>query len=154
MSIAPVIRIVDVKTPPARSFALFTGSMGRWWPSGRTPGGKPHVEIVVEPHGGGRWFERDADGTETQWGYVIAWKPPEKLLLGWQLDSTFQFDPALVTEVEISFAPLPGGGTRVRLEHRHLERLGADAVRVAERIGTGWPARLAEFQLYAAAQNA
>jgi hypothetical protein len=35
------------------------------------------------------------------------------------------------------------------LEHRNLERFGADAARHAEKLGAGWPERLAEFARYA-----
>jgi len=70
-------------------------------------------------------------------------------LLGWQIDHTWRYDPALLTEVELTFAPTDTGGTRVTLEHRNLERFGSDAARHAERLGGGWPARLAEFAEYA-----
>ena len=38
----------------------------------------------------------------------------------------------------MAFAPLPGGGTRVTLEHRDLERYGADAAKHAEMLRGGW----------------
>jgi uncharacterized protein YndB with AHSA1/START domain len=149
MSIAPVIRSVDVKAPPARAFDLFTAHMERWWPVGRTVGKNPHAAIVMEPRPEGRWFERDAEGNETHWGKVLVWDPPARLVLGWQLTSQWAYDTNFLTEVELSFAPLDGGGTRVTLEHRNLERFGADAARMAEQIGGGWPRFLADFAAYA-----
>ena len=149
MSIAPIVKSVVVKPPPARAFDLFVAQMGRWWPSARTPGKNPAVDVVVEPRQGGRWFERDAEGNETLWGEVLAYEPPQRLLLGWKLGSNFQYDPNLLTEVEITFAPAPNGGATVRLEHRHLERFGAEAERMYGRISQGWPERLAEYQAYA-----
>ena len=146
MSITPIVQSVTVGLPPQRAFDIFATRMGGWWKPGMTIGAKPHVEIVVEPHAGGRWFERDADGTETDWGKVIAWAPPYRLLLGWQLDATFSYDPNLVTEVEISFEDLGNGSTRVTLEHRNLERFGPTARKVAESLGGGWPGLM---QLYA-----
>ena len=148
MSIAPIVRTVQVKAPPARAFELFATRMEDWWPKGRTVGKNPHVAIVVEPRADGRWFERDAEGQEAQWGKVLAWEPPSRLLLAWQLTSSFAYDPALVTEVELTFAPAAGGGTMVTLEHRDLERFGADAARHAERLGGGWPGFLANFAQY------
>lgn len=145
MTVAPIVRRVAVKAVPARAFELFTGHMARWWPGGRTVGQKPFVDIVVEPHQGGRWFERDADGHETQWGSVLAWEPPGRLLLAWQLTARFTYDPAFMTEVELTFAPAAGGGTLVTLEHRLLERYGADAERIAGLLGDGWPQHLANF---------
>ncbi len=72
MSIAPIVHTVDVKAAPARAFELFSQHMERWWPKGRTVGKNPHVAIVLEPHPGGAWFERDAEGNETHWGKVLA----------------------------------------------------------------------------------
>jgi uncharacterized protein YndB with AHSA1/START domain len=149
MSIAPIIRTVRVKPEPARAFELFATRMGDWWPKGGTVGKKHHVVIVIEPRAGGRWFERDADGIEAQWGKVLAFEPPARLLLGWQLDSSFGYDPALVTEVELTFAPAESGGTLVTLEHRNLERFGPSAANHAEKLRNGWPARVDGFASFA-----
>jgi uncharacterized protein YndB with AHSA1/START domain len=149
MTIAPIVRKVTVKASPARAFELFCAHMERWWPAGRTVGKQPHVAIVMEPRPGGRWFERDADGVETHWGKVLAWEPPSRLLLAWQLNSQWQYDPQFLTEVELAFAPADGGGTLVTLEHRDLERFGADAEKFAEQLGNGWPRFLADFSGYA-----
>ena len=124
--------------------------MGRWWPAGKTIGKSPFVEIVIEPRAGGRWFERDAEGIETNWGKVIAWEPPTRLLLGWQLDSRFAYNPDLLTEVELTFAPAAAGGAVVTLEHRNLERFGDDAEKIAAQLGGGWPQIMADYVGYAA----
>lgn len=149
MSIAPLVRTVEVKTPPEKSFDLFARNIGRWWISGKTIGARPHVDIIIEPYPGGRWYERDAQGEETQWGKVLAWNPPGQLILGWQITAEWVFDPSFLTEVELTFAATADGGTLVTLEHRNLERFGRDAARVAEQIGQGWPTRLQEFATYA-----
>lgn len=74
MTIAPIVQTVRVKAPPPRAFALFTQEMGKWWKAGI--GKQPFTDVVKEPHPGGRWFERSADGTETDWGGVLTWEPP------------------------------------------------------------------------------
>ncbi len=86
MSILPITCRTHVKATPAQAFRLFTTHMKDWWPKGGTIGTNPYIAIVVEPWAGGRWFERDADGTETQWGMVLQWEPPSRLLLGWQVN--------------------------------------------------------------------
>jgi uncharacterized protein YndB with AHSA1/START domain len=144
MTIAPIVRTVTVKAPPARAFELFVGAMGEWWPRGKTIGHNPFTEIVVERRPGGRWFERAGDGVETDWGKVLEISPPHRLLLAWQLDAAFRHDPTLITEVELTFAPLEGG-TRVTLEHRNLERFGDSAARLADQLGGGWPTILDLF---------
>jgi len=152
MTIAAILHRVHTKAPPARAFTLFTEHMSRWWPKGQTPG-RSHVDVVVEPVVGGRWFERDAEGLETRWGTVLDWAPPQRLLLGWQLNTQFKYDPDLLTEVELTFAPAADGGTLVTLEHRDLERFGVDAEEMAGKIGRGWPERLADFAAYETAQS-
>jgi len=138
MTIAPVRRSIHTKAPPARAFEIFTGRMGRWWPRGRTVGQAPHADIVLEPHVGGRWFERNDEGRETQWGKVLVWEPPVRLVLAWQLDGEKRYDPELITEVEITFAPADGGGTEVRLEHRNLERFRKNRDAWAAAVESGW----------------
>ena len=148
MSIAPVLHSVEVKASRARAFELFTSQMGRWWPSGKTIGRNPFADIVMEPREGGRWYERDEHGNETQWGRVLSWEPPGRVLLGWQINSQWRYDPDFLTEVELSFAALADGGTRVTLEHRNLERFGADAEAHAAMIRGGWPTIVAHFSRY------
>lgn len=149
MTIAPLRFEVAVKTAPARTFDLFTRDFGVWWPKGKTIGAKPHVAVVLEPHPGGRWYERDEDGTECDWGKVLEWDPPGRLLLGWQLNAAFKHDPDLVTEVELTFAPTEGGGTLVTLEHRDLHRFGDAAERMASQLKGGWPTFVQAFGAYA-----
>ena len=153
MSIAPVKCSVDVKPSMARAFELFATNMGAWWPRGKTPARSPHAALVIEPRKNGRWFERDADGNETLWGKVLAWEPPRRLLLGWQLDHSFNFDGDLLMEVEILFEALAAGGTRVNLEHRNLEQLGAEAEAFAGKVRSGWLERMGNFKQYAATHS-
>ncbi|MDE3081497.1 MAG: SRPBCC family protein [Paracoccaceae bacterium] len=149
MTIAEVDHSVTTSAAPDLAFALFTGRMGDWWPRGRTLGPRPHADIVIEPWPGGRWFERDDEGHEIPWGHVRLWEPPHRLVLIWQLDASFRFDAAVETEVELTFTP-EGKGTRVRLVHRNLERLGARADDGTRRIAQGWESRLADFKAWAA----
>jgi uncharacterized protein YndB with AHSA1/START domain len=143
---APIRKSIRVNAAPARAFEIFTAGMARWWLKTHTinPTKSPLKEIVLEPRVGGRWFERGEDGSECSWGKVLAWEPPTRLLLAWQINGRWQFDPALVTEVEIRFEP-DGGGTRAELEHRHLERLGEYAEAMAQAFTGGWGVLLESF---------
>jgi uncharacterized protein YndB with AHSA1/START domain len=143
--IEPIVQAVETQAAPERAFAAFTRSMGDWWPRGMTIGAREHAAIVIEPRVGGRWYERDADGNETEWGRVLAWEPPGRLLLAWQIDSRWRYDAGLETEVELRFEPLAAGGTRVTLEHRDLERFGADAAAHAGQLRDGWPRLMEGF---------
>ena len=151
--VEPVIHSVRVAASPARAFEVFSAGIGRWWiPTHSILASKsPQVAVTIEPRVGGRWYERGEDGSECDWGHVLAWEPPRRLVLAWQLDAQWQFDPALVTEVEVRFAPQTDGGTEVTLEHRHLERYGAgaEAARAGLASEGGWSGLLERFRAQA-----
>jgi uncharacterized protein YndB with AHSA1/START domain len=149
MTIAPILHKVQVKAPPERAFELFAARIAEWWPKGNAIGKNPYVAIVIEPKPGGHWFERDAEGNETRWGKVLAWEPPARLLLAWQISTQWQYDPELLTEVELTFDPAEGGGTLVTLEHRNLERFGTDAASHAGKLNGGWPVVIGRYAIFA-----
>jgi uncharacterized protein YndB with AHSA1/START domain len=146
-TIKPIRREIVVPVPPARAFAVFTADMTRWWPSQHHIGSAPIEEIVVEPREGGRWFTRHADGSETSTGYVAAWEPPDRLVVTWQISGDWQYDPKLITTVEVRFVAEGSGHTRVQLEHRDLENYGPEADRMRQVFSDpgAWDGTLAAF---------
>ncbi|WP_182112515.1 MULTISPECIES: SRPBCC family protein [unclassified Actinotalea] len=140
VAVAPIVAQVRVSAPPATVFEAFTARMERWWDPGHSIGAQPFTRIGLEPEVGGRWYERDAAGVECDWGRVLAWEPPSRVLLTWQIGADWTYDPALVTQVEVTFTPADGGGTLVRLEHRGLESYGAAAAEMSATYGSahGW----------------
>ncbi|HEY7619632.1 MAG TPA: SRPBCC family protein [Solirubrobacteraceae bacterium] len=147
-----VSHTLTVRAPVERAFAVFTEGFGSWWPATHHLGDAELAEAIIEPRAGGRWYERNADGSECDWGHVIAWEPPHRLLLAWQLDADWRYDADLVTEVDVRFEA-DGDGTRVTFEHRHLERMGdrSEEVRRAIDSPEGWPGILAQYREAAAA---
>jgi uncharacterized protein YndB with AHSA1/START domain len=137
---APVRKSITVNADAACAFEVFTDRIGIWWPHSHTIGSSPQKNIVLEPRAGGRWFEIGEDGSECTWGKVLAWEPPVRLLLAWQINGNWKYDPDLVTEVEVTFTPVGKDTTRVDLEHRNLERFGdkAEPVRNAIDSEGGW----------------
>ncbi len=150
---APVRRAIEVNASQAKAFEVFTRKTSAWWPKQHHIGKAPLAEAIIEPRVGGRWYERGEDGSECDWGRVLAWNPPHGVILAWQLTASFQFDPNFVTEVEVRFVALAEGRTRVELEHRNLERYGDAADRVRDQVGadTGWGAILRSFGALAGA---
>jgi len=121
-----VRKSMSVKAPPAIAWRVFTEKMGTWWPLAHYKIGKANaVDAVVEPHVGGRWYERGEDGSTCDWGRVLTWEPPSRLVLSWDISADWQYDPQLHTEIEVRFIAEGKDGTRVELEHRHLDRYGA-----------------------------
>jgi uncharacterized protein YndB with AHSA1/START domain len=130
-----------VECPVDGAFATWAGRTSLWWPVGHTVTAEADLEIVFEPRAGGRIFERTPAGREEDWGQVLAFEPPRRLAYLWHLRQ----DRADATEVEIRFSSDPDGGTRVDIEHRGWERLGA---RGAERRDTnrrGWSGLLPHY---------
>jgi uncharacterized protein YndB with AHSA1/START domain len=144
---APVRRSVEVKTSIERAFEVFTTGFGSWWPHSHTISKGKLKQGVIEKRAGGRWYGEDEDGTTTDWGKVIAFEPPRRLLLAWQISSEWRFDPEVVTEVEIIFTALAADLTRVALEHRNLERLGPkfEEMRAAFDSPNGWGAIMKRY---------
>jgi uncharacterized protein YndB with AHSA1/START domain len=120
-----VRKVVDVHAPREIAWRVFTEKMGLWWPLASYKIGKTNaVDAVLEPHVGGRWYERGDDGSTCDWGRVLTWEPCSRLVLSWDINADWQYQPGLGTEIEIRFIDDGKGGTRVELEHRHLDRYG------------------------------
>jgi uncharacterized protein YndB with AHSA1/START domain len=149
-TIAPVRYTVTVPISAQRAFTLFTEGFNTWW-IGHHIGEAELAEAVIEPRVDGRWYERGVDGTECDWGKVLVYEPPGRLVMTWQLNSEFQYDPDLshASEVEVTFTEADGQ-TTVDFEHRHIERLGVGAEELARSVASagGWPGIL---DLYAKA---
>ena len=143
MTIPAVVKTVTVNAPIERAWRVFTESFNTWWPQQHHIGQADLAEAVLEPREGGRWYERGVDGGECDWGRVLAFEPPHRLVLSWQINGSFEYDadPAHASEIEVTFADLGGGQTRVDLEHRAFDRHGAQAQRVHDGVGGpgGWP---------------
>ena len=110
-----------------------------WWPRDHTLG--PAAVVVLQPAVGGRIFERDAQGVERDWGVVTAWDRPSRLAYTWHLGR----GPEEASDVEIRFLAAGPDATRVEIEHRGWEALGADAETWRDRNEGGWATRLPWF---------
>jgi uncharacterized protein YndB with AHSA1/START domain len=141
-------RSVTVDVDREHAFAVFTEGFDTWWMRSHSIGAADMDTAIIEPRAGGRWYEKGVDGTECDWGHVIAWEPPARLVLAWQINGQWRFDPELVTEVEVTFTAESGSRTRVDLEHRNLDRFGGAAteIRTIFESDGGWPGLL---RLYA-----
>jgi uncharacterized protein YndB with AHSA1/START domain len=103
--------------------------------------GERGLEVRIEPHVGGRIFERTPGGREFDWGEVTAWEPPRRLAYLWHLRT----ERSRATDVEITFTPLAAGTTRIDIVHSGWERLGADGQAWRDRNQLGWSGLLPEF---------
>jgi uncharacterized protein YndB with AHSA1/START domain len=144
--IAPVRHEVLVNAPVERAFRVFTDGFGRWWPKAHTIASFPVERAIIEPWAGGRCFDRGADGRECDWGRVLVWEPPSRLVLAWQVDGNWSYEPEVdnASRVTISFAPA-GGQTRVTLVHDEFERHLKAGPELAGGVRDGWGSALGQF---------
>jgi uncharacterized protein YndB with AHSA1/START domain len=143
-----VRKTVSVDAPQDVAWRVFTQKMGTWWPLANYKIGKAKaVDAVIEPQVGGRWYERGDDGSTCDWGRVLLWEPPSRVVLSWDINAEWQPEPTLNTEIEVRFIPDGENVTRVELEHRRLDRYGArrDEMRRIFDVEGDWGRLLALF---------
>jgi uncharacterized protein YndB with AHSA1/START domain len=117
-TLASVRKELTIKASQARAFRTFTELIDEWWPRSHHIGKVELKKAVLEPRQGGRWYEIGVDGSECNWGRVLVWDPPARLILAWQINADWQYDPNLVTEVEVNFVQEGPNLTRFTLEPR------------------------------------
>ena len=148
ISIAPVRKSVVVAATPAKAFDVFTAGIDRWWPKSHGIGAAPIRKSVIEPFVGGRWYTACEDGTDVVVGHVRVWQPGERLVVSWEVSAEWKPDgrAAFASEVELWFHAEAGGRTRVELEHRNFERMGAtEGETMRKGVDGGWPTLLDLF---------
>ncbi|MEV4753737.1 SRPBCC family protein [Micromonospora sp. NPDC049559] len=137
-----------VSAPVERAFAVFTNRLDRWWVKEYTwSGPQALADIGIEPREGGMAYEIGPHGFRTDWGRVLAWQPPRRLVFVWQIgpDRAPVPDPAQASEVEVWFTPAGGERTLVELEHRNFDRHGAAAEGYREALTAGWQELLSRY---------
>jgi uncharacterized protein YndB with AHSA1/START domain len=146
----PVRKSILVKAGVDHAFKVYTEGFDTWWPRSHHIGKLPMKRAIIEGAAGGRLYSEQIDGTECDWGRVLVWEPPRRLVMAWQITPAWQYepDPAKASEVEIRFTPQADGSTRVDVEHRYFARhgAGADAMRTAVDAPNGWSGILEQFK--------
>jgi uncharacterized protein YndB with AHSA1/START domain len=140
---------VVVEAPVERAFKVFTEQFDSIKPREHNMLDVDIAESVFEPHAGGRVYDRGVDGSECQWGRVLTYEPPERIVFTWDISPHWQLESDLshTSEVEVRFVAEASDRTRVELEHRHLDRHGEgwEGLREGVRTDQGWPLYLGRF---------
>jgi uncharacterized protein YndB with AHSA1/START domain len=138
-----------VEAPIERAFKVFTEQFGSFKPSEHNLLAVPIAETVFEPRVGGHVYDRGIDGSECRWARVLAYEPPHRVLLSWDINPQWQIetDPEKTSEWEVRFTAETPNRTRVELEHRELERHGAGWKGVRDGVAgdQGWPLYLQRY---------
>ncbi|SRR6266508_4812330 len=155
IDIEVVRKTITVEASQHHAFEVFTTGLGAWWPKEYSIGEADMADFVLEPKAGGRWYEVGVDGKECDTGRVLAFEPPDRLVVAWHLNENWQYDadPAHASEFEVRFIAEGETRTRVELVHSGFERhgAGADAVRGGVDSPQGWSFCLERFAEAAAA---
>jgi uncharacterized protein YndB with AHSA1/START domain len=150
-----VHKTVTVEASQERAFDVFTAGFDRWWPRGHHIGDAEMAEAIIECREGGRAYERGVDGSECDWGRVLVFDRPNRIVVSWQLGSDWKYDPdeSKASEYEARFIPEADNRTRVEFEHRNIERHGDDAQKIYDTVNSegGWTGLLKLFAEEAAA---
>lgn len=113
----PVRQSTLVRSGVRHTFDTFVRTIGAWWPVNPFSAGQDRVrDLTFEQRPGGRVYETWQDGTQIDWGQLLAWEPPARFVMTWNITS-------VATEVELTFKELGPALTRVAVEHRGWERL-------------------------------
>jgi uncharacterized protein YndB with AHSA1/START domain len=140
---------VVVQAAIERAFNVFTDGIGSWFPREYNLLPVEIAERVFEPRVGGHIYDRGVDGSECHWARVLAYEPPRRVLISWDINPRWQIetDQKKTSEVEVLFISEAPGRTRVELEHRNLERHGEGWEQVRDTVANegGWPGCLRKF---------
>jgi uncharacterized protein YndB with AHSA1/START domain len=147
LKIAPVRKSIRVKASPARAFEVFTAGLERWWPLDHGIGPAPRKAAVMEAHLGGHWYELAENGARTDVAKIIVWEPPRRFVMSWDINSQWKPDTTVSSEVEVRFVADGADATRVELEHRKFELMGAEGgEKMRKDVEGGWPSLLERFK--------
>ncbi|MCI0451412.1 MAG: SRPBCC domain-containing protein [Candidatus Latescibacteria bacterium] len=132
--IEPLKLSITVKRAPAEAFEIFTSRYGAWWPYQKFSVHRADTrECVFEARLGGEIYEVAKSGERVVWGRVVVWEPPHRFVMSWYPGR----GPETGQEVEVRFVAVEEG-TRVELEHRDWEKLGAIAREERTNYENGW----------------
>jgi len=132
---APITKTLTVARGQDETFRFYTERLNDWWPKAtHSLGHEKTVHVAFEPRVGGRIFETQEDGSEHQWGKILVWDAPGRVVHSWHVGR----DEAKATEVEITFTPLGPDETRVDLVHRNWENYGDGVEEAHKGYSPGW----------------
>jgi uncharacterized protein YndB with AHSA1/START domain len=83
---------IVVRAPIDRAFSVFTDGFGTFKPREHNMLGVDIAETVFEPRVGGQVYDRGVDGGECRWARVLAYEPPERVVISWDINPQWQIE--------------------------------------------------------------
>ena len=137
----PVEKTLHLPLSVEDAFKLFTQGLSTWWPlETHSIGEDQAVSCHIEEHEGGRIYQTNRDGSQSPWGLVLAWEPPNRMVMSWHPGK----DVNLATQVEVRFTA-EGQGSRLELVHSGWEVLGENAKKTRAGYNSGWDMVLGRY---------
>jgi uncharacterized protein YndB with AHSA1/START domain len=140
---------IIVEAPVELAFSVFTEDFGSFKPPEHNLLEVEIAETVFEPRVGGHLYDRGVDGSECRWARILAYEPPNRVVISWDISPQWQLETDLdkTSEVDVRFIAETPERTRVELEHRNLDRHGAGWESERDGVGGegGWPLYLRRY---------
>ena len=144
-----VRREIVVDAPIDKAFSTFVDRFGDFKPKEHNMLSSPIARTTFDPEVGGHIYDVGEDGSECRWARVLAYEPPNRVLLSWDISPRWQIetDPEKTSEWEVRFTAETPHRTRVELEHRKLDRHGDGWQGVRDGVAgdQGWPLYLQRY---------
>jgi uncharacterized protein YndB with AHSA1/START domain len=138
IELAPVVKTLELKRSAADAFRIYVHEAAKWWPldtHALSPENNAKaIDLIVEPHVGGRVYEVAEDGRTFEWGEVLAYEPGRRFAMTWQLGRARDASG----EVDVIFEPTGPQSCRVTLTHSGWERMGAEGETMRNGYDMGW----------------
>jgi uncharacterized protein YndB with AHSA1/START domain len=132
-----------------RAFSVFTEGIGTWFPPEYNLLNTDIAERVFEPRVSGHVYDRGVDGSECHWARVLAYEPPNRVVISWDISPQWQIETDLerTSEIEVRFTTEAPQRIRVELEHRNIDRHGDGWEQLRDSVAGdgGWPGCLRSF---------
>lgn len=145
----PITQHLTVPVSANQAFETFIKELNSWWPKEYTWAGEGLEEIAIEPYENGRCYERGPNGFECDWGRVLKYEPPNRIIFTWQIDPDRVPQPNAkkASEVEVLFEG-SDNETELTFIHRNFENHDDNAEAYKEALGSpqGWPYILNNFE--------
>jgi len=125
---------IVVEAPIERAFSVFTDDIGSWWDPKHHILGAELAEMVFEPQEGGYVYDRSVDGSECRWARVLAYDPPKRLVISWDINTQWQLE----TDLQKTSEKRCGSSQRPPSGRASSSSIGTSAAtaRVGRRCGT------------------
>lgn len=139
---------ITVEVPIDHAFRVFTERFDEIKPREHNLLQVPIERTVFDGRVGGTVYDIGTDGSTCTWARVMAFEPPHRVMISWDISPQWKIETDLsrTSEIEIRFLSETPERTRVVLEHRNLDRHGDGWEGFCGLdTGNGWPLYLQRY---------